>query len=380
MRRLEETGKYDFWNFPFDVMTTPDNADEIQHMLDDNEIEYHIRIDDVQKLIDNQFNVRNGEIKSLSVDPDDLYYTVYHRYAEIDQWVKDTAARYPDLAKEFIIGRSYEKRVMRALKIGAESNVTKPAMWINSGIHAREWITPATNIWMTNKMLHTYTEDSRVTRLLDMFDLYILPVFNVDGYDYTWDVYRLWRKTRSVNMGVGPECYGVDPNRNWPHEFGGGGTSTNPCSYSYRGEYPLSEVEVRQVVEWIRQKSQTQEFKFFMDIHSAAQMWMNPWGYTYDFPKDYDDHNIIGKAFVDALASVHNTTYQYGTITELLYVASGSSVDWAYGSAGIKYSHATELRDTGEYGFLLPEDQILPTAQETYEGMLAAYDIVMNSQ
>lgn len=45
--------------------------------------------------------------------------------------------------------------------------------------------------------------------------------------------------------------------------------------------------------------------------------------------------------------------------------ASGASVDWAY-QRGIKYSFAFELRDTGEYGFLLPADQIVSTARETW--------------
>jgi len=36
------------------------------------------------------------------------------------------------------------------------------------------------------------------------------------------------------------------------------------------------------------------------------------------------------------------------------------------GVAGIPYSLAMELRDTGLYGFLLPPDQIIPTGEETW--------------
>jgi hypothetical protein len=35
--------------------------------------------------------------------------------------------------------------------------------------------------------------------------------------------------------------------------------------------------------------------------------------------------------------------------------AAGSSVDWAYEDAGIKYSFALEVRDDGKWGFLLPQ-------------------------
>lgn len=45
-------------------------------------------------------------------------------------------------------------------------------------------------------------------------------------------------------------------------------------------------------------------------------------------------------------------------------LAAGGSDDWAY-DAGVKYSFTFELRDTGRYGFALPESQIKPTCQET---------------
>ncbi|XP_077999112.1 carboxypeptidase B-like [Glandiceps talaboti] len=380
MENLENSGRFDFWEFPFDLMVTPDDVTEVREILEKNEMKHEIWVQDVQTLIDNQFNVRDGTVKGLTTDPNDEFYTKYHRYAEIDQWVRDTAARYPSLAEDFIFGKSFEKRVMRALKVGNSTGKSnKPAMWIHSGIHAREWISPATNIWMTNKMLQDYGQNDLVTRLLDTFDIYILPVLNPDGYEYTWDVYRLWRKTRSVNLNSESDCYGVDANRNWGYEFGGGGTSSDPCSYIYRGEFPHSEIEVKQVVDFVNEKSKTQDFKFFMDIHSYSQMWLGPWGYTYDHPKDYDDHMAVGKAFSDAVRAVYGTEYTYGTTPDLLYIAAGISVDWGYGAAGIKYTFTPELRDTGKYGFLLPEDQILPTAEETYQGMLAVYDIVMNA-
>jgi len=50
----------------------------------------------------------------------------------------------------------------------------------------------------------------------------------------------------------------------------------------------------------------------------------------------------------------------------MLYIASGSSTDWAHGEAGIGFTTSMELRDTGLNGFLLPADQIIPTAEETW--------------
>lgn len=57
-------------------------------------------------------------------------------------------------------------------------------------------------------------------------------------------------------------------------------------------------------------------------------------------------------------------------------MASGGSTDWAYDTTGIQYTYALEMRDTGEYGFLLPADQILPTGEETWAGLIAAINAV----
>lgn len=67
-----------------------------------------------------------------------------------------------------------------------------------------------------------------------------------------------------------------------------------------------------------------------------------------------------------ALHAVHGKNYEVGCIPCLLYVASGGSMDWTLGEAGVPYSMAMELRDTGLYGFLLPPNQIIPTAEEVW--------------
>ncbi|CAF3979205.1 unnamed protein product [Rotaria sordida] len=84
--------------------------------------------------------------------------------------------------------------------------------------------------------------------------------------------------------------------------------------------------------------------------------------------KIQDDGSIQA---INALAAVHGTQYQHGNIAQTIYVASGSTVDWIYGTANVIFSYGVELRDTGKYGFLLPEDQIIPSGEETLAGLLA---------
>jgi murein tripeptide amidase MpaA len=62
-------------------------------------------------------------------------------------------------------------------------------------------------------------------------------------------------------------------------------------------------------------------------------------------------------------------TYVAGPIYTTIYPASGNAVDWAYGVRGA-LAFAFELRDTGQYGFLLPPDQIRPNGEEVFPAVL----------
>lgn len=79
-------------------------------------------------------------------------------------------------------------------------------------------------------------------------------------YEYSHEVDRMWRKTRSATNGA---CRGVDPNRNWGHRWGGEGASTSPCAETYRGPRPFSEPETSAIRDFIlARKDQIQVTKF----------------------------------------------------------------------------------------------------------------------
>lgn len=56
-----------------------------------------------------------------------------------------------------------------------------------------------------------------------------------------------------------------------------------------------------------------------------------------------------------------------------LDIASGSSMDWVKGEFEVPIAYTYELRDRGEFGFILPADQIIPTAEETLVSLLAIF-------
>lgn len=114
------------------------------------------------------------------------------------------------------------------------------AIFVESNIHAREWISSATATWIINELLRS--TDPAVLDIARNIDWHIVPMANPDGYDFTRSSNRQWRKTRSVYNVL---CRGVDPNRNfkfnWLHE--NLGASTNPCVDTFAGPQPFSESE-----------------------------------------------------------------------------------------------------------------------------------------
>ena len=63
------------------------------------------------------------------------------------------------------IGESYEGQDMRVAKVCRGGCGDKPAMWVDGGIHAREWIAPAVNTYLLKELVENdgahpeFTED-----------------------------------------------------------------------------------------------------------------------------------------------------------------------------------------------------------------------------
>ena len=79
------------------------------------------------------------------------------------------------------IGRSSEGRPLKLVQIG-ERGTNKPAVFIDGGIHAREWVSPAAVTYLIHRMVET---EGEYNNLLDKFTVYVLPIVNPDGYEYS---------------------------------------------------------------------------------------------------------------------------------------------------------------------------------------------------
>ncbi|XP_041045199.1 carboxypeptidase A6 [Carcharodon carcharias] len=315
-----------------------------------------ILVSDLQELIEMQSVSRPRLRRSIP-----LYsYEVYHSLEEIQSWMHQMNQSHSHLLHLFSIGKSYEGRPLFVLQLGKRSHSFKKAVWIDCGIHAREWIGPAFCQWFVKEAVQTYRNDPAMRRLLKQLYFYIMPVFNVDGYHYSWTTDRFWRKTRSNNTNF--NCHGVDANRNWKVKWCGEGASLHPCSDTYCGPMPESEPEVKAVATFLRKHKK--QIKAYISFHAYSQMLLYPYAYKDAFIPNFRCVESVAFSAVNALYSAYGIKYKYGPASSTLYVTSGSSMDWAY-KHGIPYAFAFELRDTGYYGFLLPESLIKPTCTET---------------
>ncbi|XP_015609902.1 carboxypeptidase B [Cephus cinctus] len=399
--RDNEVEDLKFWTQPAknrttDIVVSPEIIQDMKNFLKSQKYDFKVLISDLQKTISYQNPKLSKEQREdlVSTQGHSMTWKRYHRYGDILRYLEYLAFRYPSLVELVTIGHSFEGQPLKLAKVSTgptKDGDTKPTIWIDAGMHAREWIGSAVATYILSQLVE---KNSTYAKLLESSDWMILPVVNPDGYEFSHTGDRLWRKTRSNHADNDGEarhtpagifhlvshytkwffarCDGVDPNRNFGYHWGeekSGAASTDPCHETYAGPHSFSEPETRAMADYIL--ANRQNIKMYLTLHSYSQMWLVPWGYTKSRPSDFSELANVARKAVNAIAKVHGTRYQVGASPDLLYPTSGGSDDWAKGVAGIKYSYTVELRDRGTYGFLLPATQIVPTARETWAGIRA---------
>ncbi|TGZ32134.1 Zinc carboxypeptidase a 1 [Temnothorax longispinosus] len=279
LRQLTEVSDgLTFWKEPttvntyVDIMVAPHKLPEFYELMAQIKAPHQIYVENVQTLVDQTTN----RSTSTSLDFDEGYHTLWEIYKNLD----DLAKQYPGKVEVVVGGKTYEGRQIKGVKVSFKTN--NPGIFIEGGNHAREWISPATVMYILHQLLTS--TDPEIRDLAESHNWYIFPVFNPDGYEYTHTTNRMWRKTRELH---GLFCRGSDPNRNWGYEWGTGGSSSFPCSETYAGSAPFSDIETKSMSEYI--KSISDKFYAYISFHSYSQLLMFPYGYTKAHVENYED-------------------------------------------------------------------------------------------
>jgi carboxypeptidase T len=290
---------------------------------------------------------------ALASDAGD-WFAEYRDYRAIDGHLRELAAMAPDRAELVVIGSSLDQRPIVALRIGHGET----PMVVDATQHAREWIAAMTATCVADRLVRDYQRDPAVRDFVDHTTLWVVPVVNPDGYQYSWSTDRYWRKNRR-------DRHGVDLNRNFGVAWGGEGSSGNKRSEVYRGEREFSEPETAA----LRDLARRQRVALHVDFHAYGQLILYPWSYTASPARDRERLAAIGDRLASAMYAAHHTPYRLMAGVEL-YPAAGTASDWAYGDTSAT-SFTIELRPRGRGGFVLPPEEIRPTCDEGLAAVLA---------
>ncbi len=291
----------------------------------------------------------------------------YHSVETLEQDLRALADSQPEIAELREVGRSLENRPIWALRIGERKGSTHKLLFMGCH-HAREWIAVEVPYRLADYLVQ-HANEPPVQEWLAAGEIWVAPMVNPDGHEYSRTEFRLWRKNRRPNPDG---SFGVDPNRNYGYMWGTLNVNTSshvPSDETYVGPRAFSEPETRAMRDLIA----CERFRGVITYHSYSQLILYPWGYTNQPIHDANDREQmeeLARRMQQLIRAVHGENYKPQQSSQL-YPTAGDTTDWTYGEYGIP-SFTIELRpDTAlEGGFILPPAQIQPTWEENQPAAL----------
>ncbi len=274
-------------------------------------------------------------------------FGIFHTYSENVAFVDSLRLLYPEVISEkWSLGQSHEGRDIWCFRVSDNPSVdeNEPEILIDGMHHAREIMASEFPIMFAEYLAQNYGTDPQITWLLDNRELYIIPIINPDGVAYNESTNPngggMWRKNRRNNGGG---IYGVDPNRNYPYQWGldNSGSSPDPDSDVYRGPSAGSEPEVQALMNFFN----SHHIITHDSVHSYSNLTLYPWGYT----NTPTAHHSTFVHMADQMTMYNG--YEPGQPGVILYNVNGGTNDWVYGATedhDFAFSFTNEIGGSGD--------------------------------
>ncbi|XP_036343954.1 carboxypeptidase B [Rhagoletis pomonella] len=355
------------WNINqdgIDILIDYKNTAKAKDFIAKTDFTYNVMIDDIETAIDETYmevNNSNANMPWLDRENTIMNWNRYHDIGDIQQFMQHILETYPDVAEIVQIGVTHYKRPLEVLRI-SNGNPKNWAIFIDAGMQARDWLTPAALTSAISKLTWLWDQEPAYMRNIDW---YFLPVANPDGYQYSRITDRLWSKNRYFDRKTG--CYGVNLNRNFDYQWGGSGASENPCKNLYRGPKQFSEPETKAIRTFLH--NMREYLGAYVSFGAYGQAITYPWGDA-DYVTDNQRklHYVARRAMLN-FRKLNEAEYRIGTSYRLKLARAGNSADWVQQRINPQYVYNVFLKDQGRYGYLMPPHYIVESGEEAYEFM-----------
>ncbi|CAG9782461.1 unnamed protein product [Diatraea saccharalis] len=386
VNQLEYQLPIDMWmparpNRPGQFFVSKDYKQQFEMLLTATEVKYKSTITNIKEQLDKEEQLlaaaasKRSNRSSVGLD-----FNQIHRTAVVDAYLDRLANQYPNLVTVVTAGQSFEGRPIKYLKISTTNFEVsrKPVVFLQSLLHAREWVTLPATLYAIEKLVIDVTDSD----VLEEVDWIIMPIANPDGYEFSHTNTRFWRKNRATGFMIGNFCMGVDLNRNFDI-FWSTASSNNVCSDVFHGTSAFSEPETQAIRRVLHEYSD--RIELYIDIHSFGSIILFGYG-NGQLPPNALALNYVGVTMAEAIDKVKwnwKPNYVVGNVFHILYAASGGSSDYVQ-SIGVPLSYTFELPAFNNIqgqlnGFLVDPDFIEQAGYETWEGIKAGARLAADS-